>query len=80
MKSILVTTDGSNYAGEAIELACDLAEKHAASLKLLHVLLKDKGRRNKSAGALSFSKTWSSFRLAACFSARSQASSMASPA
>ena len=42
MKSILVTTDGSSYAGEAIELACDLAEKHKASLKLLHVFLKDK--------------------------------------
>lgn len=42
MKTILVPTDGSEPAEKALELALDLAEKHNADLKLLHVLLRDK--------------------------------------
>lgn len=42
MKTILVPTDGSEPAEKALELALDLAEKHDADIKLLHVLLRDK--------------------------------------
>lgn len=42
MKTILVPTDGSAAAGKALDLALDLAEKHGAGIKLLHVLLRDK--------------------------------------
>lgn len=42
MKTILVPTDGSSAAEKALELALDLAEKHGAHLKLMHVLLRDK--------------------------------------
>ena len=42
MKTILVPTDGSAVADAALDVALDLAEKHASSIKLLHVLLRDK--------------------------------------
>jgi len=42
MKTILVPTDGSVAAEKALDLALDLAEKHGAGIKLLHVLLQDK--------------------------------------
>jgi nucleotide-binding universal stress UspA family protein len=42
MKTILVATDGSSAAEKALDLALDLAEKHGAGIKLLHVLLRDK--------------------------------------
>jgi nucleotide-binding universal stress UspA family protein len=42
MKTILVPTDGSVAAEKALDLALDLAQKHGANLKLLHVLLRDK--------------------------------------
>ncbi len=42
MKTILVPTDGSHAAEKALDLALDLAEKHGATIKLLHVLLADK--------------------------------------
>jgi nucleotide-binding universal stress UspA family protein len=42
MKTILVPTDGSTTADAALDVALDLAEKHGAGLKLLHVLLRDK--------------------------------------
>ena len=42
MKAILVPTDGSDHAHKAVDLACDLAEKHKASVLLVHVLLRDK--------------------------------------
>lgn len=42
MKTILVPTDGSHAAEKALGLALDLAEKHGATVKLLHVLLADK--------------------------------------
>lgn len=42
MKIILVPTDGSAAAEKALDLALDLAEKHGAGIKLLHVLLRDK--------------------------------------
>ncbi len=42
MKTILVPTDGSTAAEKALDLALDLAQKHDADLKLLHVLLRDK--------------------------------------
>jgi nucleotide-binding universal stress UspA family protein len=42
MKTILVPTDGSAAAEKALDLALDLAQKHDADLKLLHVLLRDK--------------------------------------
>lgn len=42
MKTILVPTDGSTAAEKALELALDLAQKHNAEVKLLHVLLRDK--------------------------------------
>ncbi len=42
MKTILVPTDGSTTADAALDVALDLAEKHGGSIKLLHVLLRDK--------------------------------------
>jgi nucleotide-binding universal stress UspA family protein len=42
VKTILVATDGSKHAEKALDLACDLAAQHGASLKLLHVLMADK--------------------------------------
>jgi nucleotide-binding universal stress UspA family protein len=42
MKTILVPTDGSEAAEKALNVALDLAEKHIADIKLLHVLLRDK--------------------------------------
>ncbi len=42
MKTILVPTDGSVAAEKALDLALDLAQKHKANVKLLHVLLRDK--------------------------------------
>ena len=42
MKSILVPIDGSIHARAAIEIACDLAEKHEAEIRFLHVLLMDR--------------------------------------
>jgi nucleotide-binding universal stress UspA family protein len=42
MKTILVPTDGSAAAEKALDLALDLAEKHGATINLLHVLLRDK--------------------------------------
>jgi nucleotide-binding universal stress UspA family protein len=42
MKTILVAIDGSRPAGKALEVALDLATQHAAQIKLLHVLLRDK--------------------------------------
>lgn len=42
MKTILMPTDGSAAADKALDLALDLAEKHGAAVKLLHVLLRDK--------------------------------------
>lgn len=42
MKTILVPTDGSEPAEKALAIALDLAQKHDAELKLLHVLLRDK--------------------------------------
>jgi len=42
MKTILVPTDGSAAAEKALDLALDLAEKHGAAIRLLHVLLRDK--------------------------------------
>ena len=40
IKTILVPTDGSNHAKEAITLACDLAAKYDARIVFLHVLLR----------------------------------------
>lgn len=40
--AILVPTDGSDHAHKAVDLACDLAEKHGSAVLLLHVLLRDK--------------------------------------
>ena len=40
IKTILVPTDGSDHAKEAITLACDLAEKYGARIVFLHVLLR----------------------------------------
>ena len=42
MKTILVPTDGSAAAEKALDLALDLAQKHGADVKFLHVLLRDK--------------------------------------
>ena len=42
MKTILMPTDGSTAAEKALDLALDLAQQHGASLKILHVLLRDK--------------------------------------
>jgi len=42
MKTILVPIDGSDVSEKALELALDLAERHHAQVKLLHVLLRDK--------------------------------------
>lgn len=42
MKTILVPTDGSATADAALDVAIDLAERHGAGIKLLHVLLRDK--------------------------------------
>ncbi len=42
MKTILVPVDGSPHAGRALDIACDLAEKHGAGIKLLHVLLRER--------------------------------------
>ena len=42
MKTILVPTDGSEWADKALDLALDLAKQHGAAVKLLHVLLRDK--------------------------------------
>ena len=42
MNTILVPTDGSVSAEKALDLAFDLAEKHDAQIKVLHVLLRDK--------------------------------------
>lgn len=41
MKTILVPTDGSVAAEKALNVALDLAEKHRANIKLLHVLLRE---------------------------------------
>lgn len=41
MKTILVPTDGSQAARKALGVAFDLAEKHNADIKLLHVLLRE---------------------------------------
>ena len=40
IKIILVPTDGSDHANEAITLACDLAGKYDARIVFLHVLLR----------------------------------------
>ena len=40
IKTILVPTDGSHHAKEAITLACDLAAKYDARIVFLHVLLR----------------------------------------
>jgi len=42
MKTILVPTDGSATADAALDVAIDLAQKHGAGIRLLHVLLRDK--------------------------------------
>ena len=42
MKTILVPIDGSDVSEKALEVALDLAERHNAQVKLLHVLLRDK--------------------------------------
>lgn len=42
MKTLLVPTDGSPAAEKALDLAIDLAEKHGANIKVLHILLRDK--------------------------------------
>ena len=42
MKTILVPTDGSVAAEKALDLALDLARQHQATIKLMHVLLRDK--------------------------------------
>jgi nucleotide-binding universal stress UspA family protein len=42
MKTILVAIDGSDVSEKALEVALDLAERHKAQVKLLHVLLRDK--------------------------------------
>jgi nucleotide-binding universal stress UspA family protein len=42
MKTILVPIDGSTVSEKALEVALDLAERHQAAVKLLHVLLRDK--------------------------------------
>lgn len=42
MKTILVPTDGSEAAEKALDVAFDLARQHGATIKLLHVLLRDK--------------------------------------
>ena len=42
MKTILVPTDGSYVAIRALEVAIDLARANHATLKLLHVLMRDK--------------------------------------
>jgi len=39
VKNMLVPVDGSEYSKNALELACDLAEKYEARLHLLHVIL-----------------------------------------
>lgn len=38
IKKILAALDGSDHAGKALELACDIAEKYGAELLLLHVI------------------------------------------
>lgn len=38
MKKILVATDASEYARNALKLAVDIAEKYDAEIKLLHVI------------------------------------------
>ena len=38
IKKILVPTDGSDHARKAIEVACDIALKYAATICLLHVV------------------------------------------
>lgn len=40
LKTILVSTDGSDHAGKAVALASDLAVKYGAELIILHVLLR----------------------------------------
>ena len=40
IKTILVPTDGSDHAKEAISLACDVAAKYDARVVFLHVLLR----------------------------------------
>ena len=39
LSTIVVPTDGSDHARKAVALAADLAEKYAARVVLLHVLL-----------------------------------------
>ncbi len=43
MKSILVPVDGSRHADRALDIACDLALAHGAEIKLLHILLRERG-------------------------------------
>jgi len=40
LKTILVSTDGSDHAGKAVAFASDLAAKYGAELIILHVLLR----------------------------------------
>lgn len=42
MKVILVPTDGSKAAEQALDVALDLAQQHGSTVTLFHVLLKDK--------------------------------------
>lgn len=42
MPNILVATDGSEHADKALEVACDLAARRGAGLKILHVRMDDK--------------------------------------
>lgn len=41
IRTILVPTDGSEHAKKAIDLAADIAEKYAARIVILHVLLRN---------------------------------------
>ena len=42
MKKILVPVDGSPHAGEALNIACDLASVHDGSILLVNVVMRDR--------------------------------------
>lgn len=53
IKNILVPVDGSKYSKNALELACDLADKYDARMHLLHVILSPEAKHTLVLGGAS---------------------------
>lgn len=53
IKNILVPVDGSEYSKNALELACDLADKYDARMHLLHVILSPEAKHTLVLGGAS---------------------------